>query len=586
MKKFAPLAAAVLLAGYSAAGQARSSALSKAETPVTPTVEPSIAQQGHEERRGNVAAVTQPSASLFRSGASGFFRDQRASRVGDIVTIKINISDSATVGNSTTRTRDGSDKSGVTSLFGLQKLLPPSLDPGSLVGTNSGSKTSGTGNIARSEKVDMTVAAIVSNVLPNGNLMIRGSQEVRVNSELRELTVTGIVRPEDIARDNSILLPRSVSTTLRCFSFKILGLRKCLTWGRRANCGWWAIMKSAGCASVLNSASSLRKRNGASCILLLLSTHPSRLLWPSLRFRQSLPSRKNELPRQAKWRRNSQHRSLEVSPYMEKTFHFISGLPRSGSTLLSALLRQNPQIHARVVSPTFDLLHAILPKMSQMSEFNAFFNNGIRKTILRSIVESFYSQTDREIIFDSNRLWTTRLNLLLELFPDAKFICMVRDVNEILNSFEILLARNPLEMTAMFGYSPGASVYSRVEHLMNSQVGVAGLPWIGLREAWFGEHADRLVIIDYDVLVQSPQHVLDMLYARLNLAAYRHDLSDVGYSEPGFDQNLGMPGLHDVRETISKSYNRMLLPPDIIAKHSGHSFWKYPQIGKQSLTLI
>ena len=204
MKKFAPLAVGIVLLGYPVAGQAKSSALSKAETPVTPTVQPSIAQQGQEERRGNVAVVTEPSASLFRSGASGFFRDQRAARVGDIVTIKINISDSATVGNSTTRSRDGSDKSGVSSLFGLEKLLPPSLDPGSLLGTNSGSKTAGTGNIARSEKVDMTVAAVVSNVLPNGNLMVRGSQEVRVNSELRELTVTGIIRPEDIARDNSI----------------------------------------------------------------------------------------------------------------------------------------------------------------------------------------------------------------------------------------------------------------------------------------------------------------------------------------------------------------------------------------------
>jgi flagellar L-ring protein precursor FlgH len=205
MKKFAPLAIGMLLVGYPVAGQAKSSKLTKAETPVTPTVVPSIAQQGQEERRGNVAVLTQPSASLFRSGASGFFRDQRASRVGDIVTIKINISDSATVGNSTSRTRDGSDKSGVTGLFGLEKLLPPSLDPGSLLGTNSGSKTAGTGNIARSEKVDMTVAAVVANVLPNGNLVIRGSQEVRVNSELRELTVTGFIRPEDIARDNSVL---------------------------------------------------------------------------------------------------------------------------------------------------------------------------------------------------------------------------------------------------------------------------------------------------------------------------------------------------------------------------------------------
>lgn len=197
----------IALAGLLASsGQALSKplALSKAETPPAPRVEGSIAELSASARRGEIEPAPQASASLFRSSASGFFRDQRASRIGDIVTIKINISDNAQFGNSTTRTRDGSEASGVNGLFGLTKLLPSAIDPTKLVDTNSASKSSGQGSIARNEQVDMTIAAVVSEVLPNGNLAIRGSQEVKVNNELRQLVVTGIIRPQDVARDNTI----------------------------------------------------------------------------------------------------------------------------------------------------------------------------------------------------------------------------------------------------------------------------------------------------------------------------------------------------------------------------------------------
>ncbi|MFD2134750.1 flagellar basal body L-ring protein FlgH [Novosphingobium resinovorum] len=145
---------------------------------------------------------------LFRTGGGAFFRDQRASRVGDIVTIRINIADNAQVANSTTRTRNGSEGGGIAALLGLEsqigKVLPGNPDPGNLVSTNSKSSAVGVGNTARSEQINMTVAATVTSVLPNGNLAIRGKQEVRVNFELRELVVSGVIRPEDIARDNSI----------------------------------------------------------------------------------------------------------------------------------------------------------------------------------------------------------------------------------------------------------------------------------------------------------------------------------------------------------------------------------------------
>jgi flagellar L-ring protein precursor FlgH len=197
------------LSGCGTVGQLKSVGKAPKLTPLeqfeAPDIERSLGQSGGrqlQERAVAVAPEQAPSASLFRTGAGAFLGDQRASQQGDILTIRINIADKAEVGNNTSRSRAGSENAGVASLLGLEKSLPG--DPASLVSANSKSQSSGGGNISRSETINMTMSAIVTGVLPNGNLLIRGRQEVRVNFELRELIVTGMVRPQDIGRDNSI----------------------------------------------------------------------------------------------------------------------------------------------------------------------------------------------------------------------------------------------------------------------------------------------------------------------------------------------------------------------------------------------
>jgi flagellar L-ring protein precursor FlgH len=185
--------------------------LSGIEPISTPEVESSLAMPSDRSGapRPTQVAAQQPagtsSASLFRTGAGAFFRDQRAGKMGDILTIKINIQDKADLGNNTSRSRGGSESGGVGNLLGIAPVAKV-LGAGAskVFDTDSGSKYTGGGTTARSETINMTMAAIVTQVLPNGNLMIRGKQEVRVNFEMRELIVTGIIRPEDIARDNSI----------------------------------------------------------------------------------------------------------------------------------------------------------------------------------------------------------------------------------------------------------------------------------------------------------------------------------------------------------------------------------------------
>ncbi len=146
--------------------------------------------------------------SLWEANKRSFFRDQRASDVGDILTVMIDIEDGARLSNSTSRKRDNSEKAGFNALFGVESVLddalPDEFDPKQAVDLSSESSTSGGGEINRNERISMRVAVVVTERLPNGNFVIAGSQEVQVNHELRELRVAGVIRPEDITADNTI----------------------------------------------------------------------------------------------------------------------------------------------------------------------------------------------------------------------------------------------------------------------------------------------------------------------------------------------------------------------------------------------
>jgi flagellar L-ring protein FlgH len=178
---------------------------------ITAIENPTMAATG---RREVVMPMPEPisqataSNSLWRAGSRQFFNDPRASRVGDIVTVLIQINDQAQLNNSTGRTRKSTQSGGVTNFFGLEgaagRVLPQGFDPANMIGTNSNGAFAGQGQVQRNERVDMTVAAIVTQILPNGNLVVAGRQEVRINSELRELLVSGIVRPQDISSANQV----------------------------------------------------------------------------------------------------------------------------------------------------------------------------------------------------------------------------------------------------------------------------------------------------------------------------------------------------------------------------------------------
>lgn len=179
--------------------------------PLSPIEDPQVAATGKREvvmPMPKQEYNTSSANSLWQSGARQFISDPRASKIGDILTINIVVNDNAQLKNTSAGSQSSKQSGGVSHFFGLEtlpsKILPGTFDPTNMIGTNSSGDFSGSGSINRQEKINLTVAAVVTQVLPNGNLVVAGRQEVRVNNEVRELLVSGIVRPQDISSTNMV----------------------------------------------------------------------------------------------------------------------------------------------------------------------------------------------------------------------------------------------------------------------------------------------------------------------------------------------------------------------------------------------
>ncbi|MFV3126448.1 flagellar basal body L-ring protein FlgH [Niveispirillum sp. KHB5.9] len=175
---------------------------------------PDMTPIDNPRRQAEATGVTMPmpersdtmrqAASLWEADARGFLRDMRASKVGDIVTVEVDMAEQARISNQTSRARGAGESMGVPNLFGLETALPNSVDPENLVNLNSSGSSTGTGAVNRQENISLKVAAVVTDILPNGNLVIAGRQEMRVNYELRELRIAGVIRPQDITTRNTV----------------------------------------------------------------------------------------------------------------------------------------------------------------------------------------------------------------------------------------------------------------------------------------------------------------------------------------------------------------------------------------------
>lgn len=259
---------------------------------------------------------------------------------------------------------------------------------------------------------------------------------------------------------------------------------------------------------------------------------------------------------------------------MAHRFHFISGLPRAGSTLTAALLRQNPRFHAGMSSPIAGLFDAMIAQVSAGTELYSTVSAAQRQRLLRGLFDSYYADHPQETIFDTNRAWTAKLPALMQVFPDARVICLVRDLSWIMDSLERRFRNNAFEHTRLFN-SPAerSTVYTRLEAFAGANR-LVGYPWHALREACYSEYADRLVIVEYDLLVARPAEVMRLIYEFLDEPAFEHDFAAVDYDAPEYDADLGLSGLHRVHPQVAPRPRDTILPPDLFEKYNHQAFWR------------
>jgi sulfotransferase len=258
--------------------------------------------------------------------------------------------------------------------------------------------------------------------------------------------------------------------------------------------------------------------------------------------------------------------------------HFIAGMPRSGSTLLATILRQNPDMHATITSPMGSLFERLHQAMGARSDYDELLTEVKRVNLLAGLFASYYMDVDKLVIFDTHRMWCARMPALARLFPNAKVIACVRDPAWVLDSFERLYQQNPLLSPKMFTPEQSATLHTRVE-AMAAAAGSVGFAYDAVAEAYYGPHRGNLIVIDYDEFCRDPAAALAMIYDALDLHPFAHQFDNVGSAAieldaDRFDRPFGTPGLHTIRPKVEALPLPTVLPPDLFKRFSNKCFWK------------
>jgi len=258
-----------------------------------------------------------------------------------------------------------------------------------------------------------------------------------------------------------------------------------------------------------------------------------------------------------------------------RRFHFISGLPRAGTTLLAAIFNQNPRFRAGMTSPLADIMGVVMAEASSKNDFSFDVSDEQRVALLRGLVENFYSgQADAGVIFDTSRLWCSRMQLLGALLPGAKVIACVRHLPWVLDSMERLVRRHPVGVSKVFRFDTNTTMYSRVEALTDPR-GMVGFAFQATKDAFYGQYAPgHLLLLTYESLARNPQAAMRAVYQFIGEPWFEHDFDNVQYDAPEFDQALGLAGLHRVRPKVALKSRRSILPPDLFEQYSKLSFWQ------------
>ena len=276
---------------------------------------------------------------------------------------------------------------------------------------------------------------------------------------------------------------------------------------------------------------------------------------------------------------------------MQNGIHFISGLPRSGSTLLAGILRQNPRFHAMMTSPVGGIYLSMLGALSRKNEGAGVIDEEQRRDLLAGVFEGYYRRIGAEkVVFDTNRIWCSKMPHLVQHFPQAKVICCVRSISWIMaDSVE------RRERQHAFEGCPGYSATTPAARSIRGSTTCHGRgrrhggfrPRRPSHEAFYGgDYGDRLMLVTYEALTRDPAGTLDLIYDFVGQEQFDHDFDNVVYEADEFDMSIGAPGLHAVRRKVEFVDRPTILPPDLFAKFENDAFWTNPALNVHGVPVV
>ena len=257
----------------------------------------------------------------------------------------------------------------------------------------------------------------------------------------------------------------------------------------------------------------------------------------------------------------------------QKKYNFISGLPRSGTTLFSAILNQNPRFTASISGPLARFSRAVIEESSSQGGYRFQCPEPKRKEIIKSIFDTYYSDSNAEVCFDTNRGWTLLLPLLKDLYPESKVIVFVRDIEWIIDSFEQLVQKQPYTVTSMFP-TECTNSYQRAQYLME-QTSPLGFAYMALKHMLAQtQYKDQVMLVEYNDLAKYPEKIMKEVYKFIGEEYFEHDFENVEYTNDEFDNDIALANLHTTRKKVQYIERETILPKDLFEHFKGSAVWR------------
>jgi sulfotransferase len=267
---------------------------------------------------------------------------------------------------------------------------------------------------------------------------------------------------------------------------------------------------------------------------------------------------------------------------MDKTYYFMAGLPRSGSTLLKTILNQNPKIHTEPVSPVLELTYYNNKYFTDSEQYLGYPKPKSAHKVISSIIDNYYFDVKKPIVIDHCRAWSNNIEMLKTFITaNPKIICPVRNVNEILTSFITMIHRNldQVSFVDMQLIENGVEINddNRCDYLMSKDGIVEQALWAQSQAFIRGDHKKHLYIVEYEDIVSNPEETMRKIYNFLEIDEYYHNFNKIENLHREIDDQWHLKDMHYVREKLEK---RSKKPEDVLSdyvlnKYNNLEYWKY-----------